>query len=72
MVRMTVRFKNGKACIYWAKTKEHLPYTACARRYPSSAPATQCAVKAAAVYFAEHKRESSIRLCGLQARLSKK
>ena len=55
------------------KTKEHLPYTACARRYPSSAPAThEFAAKAAAVYFAKHRRESSTRLGGRQVLLSKK
>ena len=55
------------------KTKEHLPYTACARRYPSSAPTThEFAAKAAAVYFAKHRRESSTRLCGWQVLLSEK
>ena len=54
-------------------TKEHLPYTACARRYPSSAPTThEFAAKAAAVYFAKHRRESSTRLGGRQVLLSKK
>jgi hypothetical protein len=60
--------ENGVAIL--GKTKEHLPYTACAT---SSAPTThEFAAKAAAVYFAKHRRESSTRLCGRQVLLSKK
>jgi hypothetical protein len=55
------------------KTKEHYRTPLAQDGYPSSAPAThEFAAKAAAVYFAKHRRESNTRLCRRQVLLSKK
>jgi hypothetical protein len=65
--------KQWKGCIYLARPRNTYRTPLAQDGYPSSAPAThEFAAKAAAVYFAKHRRESSTRLCGRQVLLSEK
>src|SRR5712671_7715274 len=65
--------QQWKGCIYLARPRNTYRTPLAQDGYPSSAPAThEFAAKAAAVYFAKHRRESSTRLCGRQVLLSEK
>src|SRR6202011_3525171 len=65
--------EQWKGCIYLARPRNTYRTPLAQDGYPSSAPAThEFAAKAAAVYFAKHRRESSTRLCRRQVLPSKK